>query len=349
MGKGKNNTRFKSFLLTRHGGIIFVTLCILLILTGSVLVGAESLLSRIGYQAKDDFQLASSFPADEIGPQSQESSLVSEDYSSMQFGTGSVLSDPNIQNILLIGSDTRGGEGYGNSDTMLLLSINSKTKQVKMVSFLRDLYVKINGMRDNRINASYAYGGPKLLIDTIESNFKIKIDNYASINFQSFEKAIDIVGGVRMNLTKAEARELNSHPDIYFINGRIQRVSTGMNTLNGAGALGYARIRHIDSDFGRTERQRKIVEAALSSLKHSNPVTLFNFANSIFPLVKTDLTNSQILSLISETSSVLSGQMQQTAIPVEGDYKPDEIRGMDVLVPDIEKNKEVIWKLLYNR
>lgn len=334
--------------MTRHGGIIFVTVCVLLILMGGALVVAEGLLFKIDFKPLDNYQLASSFPADEIAPQPQDG-FSSEDYSSMQFGTGTVLRDPNIQNILLIGSDTRGGEEYGNSDTMMLLSINNKTKQVKMVSFLRDLYVKINGMRDNRINASYAYGGPRLLINTIENNFKIKIDNYICADFQSFETIIDSVGGVQMSLTKAEAKELNTHPETYFVDGKVQEVSAGINHLNGAGALGYVRIRHIDSDFGRTERQRKVLGAVMSSLKHSSPITLVGLANSVIPLVKTDLTNSQVLSLISQTSSLLGNQTVQTAIPADGDYEPNTIRGMDVFVPDIEKNKAVIWKLLYNR
>jgi polyisoprenyl-teichoic acid--peptidoglycan teichoic acid transferase len=203
-------------------------------------------------------------------------------------------------------------------------------------------------MRDTRINASYAYGGPKLLIDTIQNNFRVKIDNYVTIDFQSFAKAVDILGGVSINLTKAEADELNKNAWMYFVAGSPQKVSAGVNHLNGNGALAYARIRYIDSDFGRTGRQRKVISAILSSLKHSNPAQLMSIADSVLPLVKTDLDDSQIVALATQASAILNNDTQQLAIPVKGAYKSEKIRGMDVLVPDIEKNKAALWKFLYN-
>jgi polyisoprenyl-teichoic acid--peptidoglycan teichoic acid transferase len=334
----------KQFLDSRKGKVLFSLLCVVLILVGSVLTVGGYFLSKIGYTPLSDFELASSIPPEEKDAGTE--GITNPD--AMQFASGDLKSDPNIKNILLIGSDTRGGEKYGRSDSMMLLSINSKTNQIKLVSFLRDMYVKINGMRDTRINASYAYGGPKLLIDTIQNNFRVKIDNYVTIDFQSFAKAVDILGGVSINLTKAEADELNKNAWMYFVAGSPQKVSAGVNHLNGNGALAYARIRYIDSDFGRTGRQRKIISTIMSSMKHSNPAQLMGIADSVLPLVKTDLDDSQIVALATQASAILNNDTQQLAIPVKGAYKSEKIRGMDVLVPDIEKNKAALWKFLYN-
>jgi polyisoprenyl-teichoic acid--peptidoglycan teichoic acid transferase len=333
----------KQFLDSRKGKVLFSLLCVVLILVGSVLTVGGYFLSKIGYTPLSDFELASSIPPEEKDAGTE--GITNPD--AMQFASGDLKSDPNIKNILLIGSDTRGGEKYGRSDSMMLLSINSKTNQIKLVSFLRDMYVKINGMRDTRINASYAYGGPKLLIDTIQNNFRVKIDNYVTIDFQSFDKAVDILGGVSVTLTKAEVNELNNHPD-YFVTGNVQKVTVGVNHLSGSGALAYSRIRYIDSDFGRTGRQRKVISAILSSLKHSNPAQLMSIADSVLPLVKTDLDDSQIVALATQASAILNNDTQQLAIPVKGAYKSEKIRGMSVLVPDIEKNKAALWKFLYN-
>jgi LCP family protein required for cell wall assembly len=341
--KEKKGNAFLEFLDTRHGKVIFSLLCAVLILVGGVLTTGGYFLSKIGYTPLSDFGLASSIPPEEKDAGSDGI----QNAKAMQFANGDIMSDPDVKNILLIGSDTRGGEKYGRSDTMMLVSINSKTNQVKLVSFLRDLYVKIDGMQDTRINSSYAYGGPKLLIDTIQKNFRVKIDNYVNIDFQSFSDTIDILGGVSINLTQAEAKELNNNPS-YFQTGSVQRVSAGLNHLSGSGALAYARIRHIDSDFGRTSRQRKVISAILSSLKRSNPAQLIGIANSVFPLVHTDLDNPQIVTLASQAVSILGNDTEQLAIPVDGAYQSQKIRGMSVLVPDIEKNKAALWKFLYN-
>jgi LCP family protein required for cell wall assembly len=341
--QGKSSNNFWAFLDSRHGKVIYSLLCVVLILVGSVLTTGGYFLSKIGYTPLSDFQLASSIPPEEKDAGTDGIA----DPDAMRFASGEIKSDPNVKNILLIGTDTRGGEKYGRSDSMMLVSINSKTNQVKLVSFLRDLYVKINGMQDTRINSAYAYGGPKLLIETIEDNFRVKIDNYVTIDFQSFSDAVDILGGVTITLTKAEANELNNNPS-YFVTGKVQKVAAGVNHLSGSAALSYARIRHIDSDFGRTGRQRKVISAILSSLKHSNPAQLLNLANSVLPLVTTDLDNAQIVTLTSQASAILSNDTQQRAIPVEGAYTSEKIRGMSVLVPDIEKNKAALWKFLYN-
>lgn len=320
--------------------VLLVVISCLFIFSGSLMVGANYYLSRINHTNLNDFGLNSELPSDEADASIDPNLPVNNNPGSMNFGTGDIRSDPNIQNILLIGSDTRGGEKYGRSDSILIMSLNKNTKQVKMISFLRDLYVKINGLQDNRINASYSYGGPKLLIDTLQNNFRFKIDNYIRVDFNSFQKLIDMVGGVQITLTKAEADQVN-------MNSGSSHVNAGVNKLNGAQALAYARIRHIDSDFGRTQRQRNVITSLMSSMKHSNIATLTSVANEMLPLVQTDLSNNQIIDLAFNGTSYMSNSPSQLSIPADGAYKSENIRKMAVLVPDVEKNKNLVWNFLY--
>lgn len=331
-----------SFLKTKSGKTLIVVISTIFILLGALMLGGNYYLSRINHTSLDSFGLNSELPSDQTDDSIDPNLPVNNNPDSMKFGTGDIISDPNIQNILLIGSDTRGNEKYGRSDSMMVISINKATKQIKMVSFLRDLYVKISGLQDNRINASYSYGGPKLLIDTLQNNFRIKIDNYVCVDFTSFQKLIDMVGGVQITLTKAEADQVN-------MNSGSSKVAPGTNKLNGAQALTYARIRHIDSDFGRTQRQRNVIASLMSSLKGSNIGTITNVANEMFPLVQTDLSINQILELALNGTSYLSNSPNQLTIPADGAYTSENIRKMAVLVPNIEKNKALLWKFLYNK
>lgn len=327
----------KKFLDTLHGKIIFSSLCVLMTLAGAVLITGETLLSRINRVPLSSIGTASHSPSTS-GGEKQDDSL---------------LGNSDVFNLLLIGNDTRGGEKYGNSDTMLLLSINKKTNQLKMVSFLRDLYVPIEGFKEkNRINASFESGGPSLLIDTIQKNFGVKIDNYACIDFKGFEKAIDAVGGVTIDLKADEAKEINNNPGVYVVDQRIPKLYAGTQKLNGVEALAYARIRHIDSDFSRTQRQRNVLSSLMSSMKNSNPLTLLGMANDVFHDINTDLTNPQIDQLmLFQAPAAMKGDLKQFTVPADGAFKDARYYRdgvpMDVLDPDIPQNRKLVQEFLY--
>ncbi|NLJ30266.1 MAG: LytR family transcriptional regulator [Clostridiales bacterium] len=337
------------FFRTKGGKITLVVFSVLFLLVGSGMCFVDGLFSGFNHVDRNSFGVDSGFNVNEEDESVDPNLPVNNDPSAMQFGSGSIISDSNILNILLIGSDTRGNEKYGRSDSMMIVSINKKTKQVKLTSLLRDMYVKIDGLQDNRINVAYGHGGPKLLADTIEKNFRVKLDNYVMVDFESFKKLINMVGGVQITLTQAEANEINNHPGTYFTNGETQRVKAGLNTLNGAGALAYSRIRHIDSDFNRTQRQRTVIEALLKSMKSSSAGTIWSVVSEMRQYVQTDLTNSQLFDLSMNSLSYLSNPLQQLSILASGAYQSENIRGMAVLVPNIEKNKALIWKFIYNR
>lgn len=251
------------------------------------------------------------------------------DPNDVSWGKVKKLDDPNLVNILLVGQDARPGQGRQRSDTMIVCSVNTKTKEISLVSFLRDLYVQLPGdYSDNRLNAPYVFGGFELLKKTIELNFGIPIDGCFEVNFESFEDVIEILGGVNIELSAAEANQINTY-------SHGAPVTAGLNHLSGAQAVYYARIRNIDSDFGRTERQRKLLTIVFNDLKGSSLKELNALANKILPCMTTDMSNKQIMSLIAKCYGALDSEMKTYHVPADDAYYGAMIRGMAVLVPDL--------------
>lgn len=243
------------------------------------------------------------------------------------------LNNDGLVNILLIGQDKREGESRQRSDAMILCSFNPETNKLSMISFLRDLYVQIPGYEDNRLNAAYAYGGFDLLKETLALNFGITVDGCLESDFEGFKKIIDTVGGVDIELTSAEAEIVG--------NGATE----GVCTLNGEQSLTYARIRKIDSDFQRTARQRKIMGAVFEKAKTYTLSELAMFFSEILPLMATDMTDDEIMTLAMTLASSFSEiEISSYTVPAEETYKNAMIRGMAVLVPDLYEIKKLIFE-----
>lgn len=245
-----------------------------------------------------------------------------------------------IYHILLIGQDARPGEGRQRSDSMILCTINTEKKTLMMTSFLRDTYVDIPDFRgrtfeDNRLNACYAFGGVELLNNAMELNFGIEIDHNIEVNFTGFERIVNTLGGVYIYLTEAEARIVGD--------GAV----AGMNVLNGAQALTYSRIRMLDSDFGRTERQRKVLLSIYESIRRLNPDQISSLVNVLLSMVTTDMTNTDIVKYVVEFVPMLPElQINTQHIPAIGTYTGAMVRGMSVLIPDLEANREILKETL---
>ncbi len=264
------------------------------------------------------------------------------------------LWDGEVTNILLIGNDSRSGGEDGRSDAMILLSISDAGEKIHMTSLLRDMYVEIPGYKGNRLNAAYSYGGAELLMDTIEENFDIKVNRYVLVNFQAFAKLIDAVGGVEVDVTKEEIEYINAYLVEYNMleerevgTDYMDTSQSGMVHLNGPQALAYSRNRYIGSDFARTQRQRKILEAAVKQLPEAVLENPMNLADSILPNLTTNLTKEEILRLSLKAPELLKYQLVQGSIPIEGSYQNATIRGMSVLEVDFETNKAYIQSEIY--
>lgn len=209
------------------------------------------------------------------------------------------MSRSDVINVLLIGLDSRTGlTNGGRSDTLILLSLNKTTKKINMTSFFRDTYCNIenNGQQSyNKINSSYAKGGANCLINTLESNFKVDIDYYVTVDFATFEDIIDELGGLRVTVQKYEADYINSTTRL--------NVPYGQNVvLDGEEALVFSRIRKCDpdSDVSRTRRQRMVINSLINTAKNANVFEINNMLDTLLPYVRTNLTKDQISSYILE-------------------------------------------------
>ena len=247
--------------------------------------------------------------------------------------------DDNVINIMLIGQDRLPGEGRTRSDSMILLTVNKKTKEMTMTSFMRDMYVSIPGYEKNKLNATYAFGGMKLLNKTLAMNFGVHVDGNVEVDFDGFTKVIDLLGGIDIKLTSAEAAYLNKFG---------HEAQAGMNHLDGAAALMHARDRSSGgSDFGRTQRQRNVLNLIFEKCKNMNLVQLNNLLTNILPTVTTDLSNKQILSYLSDVFPLLSGaEIKTQSIPANGTYEYGySEKGRSVLFVDFEANRDILKKV----
>lgn len=244
--------------------------------------------------------------------------------------------EEHIINILLIGQDARPGQGRQRSDAMILCTVNTEKKTMVMTSFLRDTYVKIpswNGKNyaDNRLNVCYVFGGMDMLDECLKQNFGIVVDYNVAVNFGGFEDIVDLIGGVPIYLTSREANRMGG--------GLVE----GSNWLTGAQALAYSRIRKLDSDFGRTNRQRKVLTAMLEQVQGMSANKVLKLIDGIIPLVSTDMTNKEITGLATQLLPLLKDlQISTQYIPADGTYKNAMIRKMAVLVPDMEANRQIL-------
>lgn len=262
-------------------------------------------------------------------------------------GPSQTIDGDHIINILLVGQDRRPGQGRQRSDAMILCTFNTDTKALTMTSFLRDTYVQIPGYQDNRLNVPYVLGGFPLLDEALEVNFGVHVDANVEVDFSGFASIIDAMGGVDLELTSAEADYLNRRgnwdvPGVYNWS-----LTSGMNHMTGEQALAYSRIRYLDSDFGRTNRQRKVLTALVEKCRNLSLLELNSLIDTLLPYVTTDMTNAQITGYVMELFPMLADCVLSTQhIPADNAYTLTMIRGMSVLLPDLEKNREILYNSL---
>jgi LCP family protein required for cell wall assembly len=258
----------------------------------------------------------------------------------------------NIKSILLIGQDKQGDQTRQRSDSMILATLDKDQGTISLTSFMRDLYVAIPGYSSTRINAAYAYGGMELLDETLEENFGVQIDGNVEVDFEVFKILVDKVGGIDLELTQAEAD---------YICGRDQSVlypqplrtdwdlQEGVNHLDGEQALIHARNRSIgNSDYRRTERQQDVLKAAFAKIKDLNVLEIGGLIKDVLPLVTTDLSLWDMTGYAMDVMSIGTDEIQSYRIPEDGSYTPQTIDGMQVLVPNLEQNREYLQQILYH-
>lgn len=273
------------------------------------------------------------------------------DFNDIGSGKYPVRREDYIKNFLILGIE----EIYGakNTDSMMIVSLDTKNNDIKLTSLMRDSYVDIPGHKKNKLNAAYAKGGISLLADTIEKNYKINIDGYASVNFKSFEKVIDILGGVEVKLSEEEAEYLNTTN--YISNPKYRTVKAGSNILNGNQALGYCRIRHVNTidneadDYGRTTRQRQVLQQVFKKCKSYNILNVIKIADQCMDYVTSDLSENTIEYLIQMIMENNIKTIQTFRLPVKDGFDdPKVYEGVTYpLVYDWDENIMQLFIFLY--
>ena len=247
----------------------------------------------------------------------------------------------NCINVLLVGTD-RVEDNTSRSDTMLLVCVNLSTNKVHLISFLRDTYVQIPDHKDNKLNASYSFGGVPLVEETLKLNFGVPIDAYAMVDFEAFQKVIDILGGVRVYLFNNECAIVNRQCGTSYHEGYCD--------LSGRAALSYCRIRSLDSDFGRTERQRKVLMSLYNKFHTVTLSEALELIDNVFPLITTDVTNTQAVDYAIKLLPILRDcDIHPVHIPDEHFCKDATVRGMAVLLPDFDEARHTLEKLMQSK
>ena len=222
-----------------------------------------------------------------------------------------------------------------------------------MTSLLRDMYVEIPGHKGNRLNAAYSYGGAELLMETIEKNLGITVNRYVQVNFEAFASLVDAVGGVDLELSSGEKELVNGYLNEYndltgkeFGTDYLEDLESGVTHLNGPQALAYTRNRYIGTDFGRTERQRKVLTEVMNQLPKAllHPAEL---SEGMLPNLTTNLTEWECYEMTLASPFAVRFDREHGSIPLDGTYRDASIRGMSVLEVDFEENKRYLYDLLY--
>lgn len=259
-------------------------------------------------------------------------------------------SEEGVDNFLLLGIEEIGGAR--NTDSIMIVSINRTSKEITLVSLLRDTYIEHEN-RARKLNAYYAAGGMSTLISVIEENYRIKIDGYAYVNFEAFEKVVDELGGVDIELGAKEAAYLNVKN--YISNPANRNVNAGMNHLNGNQALGYARVRKVETlggvndDYGRTVRQRRLLTAIFDKYKKKNIIDLISITSNCLSYVKTNVTSGQISKTIEFIVEDGITTLNSERFPYNGLFEdPYEYNGITYpILPNWEENVVRLYQDIY--
>ena len=324
----------------RHGFLKFI-IFLLVVTVLAVAGGVTALLSRIDY-ARDN-----------------------PDHAAVEEVAGTLQSDSQIQNIMIFGLDDHFDDDNGRADTMMLISIDKKHNALKQVSFLRDLYLPIFNQGEDKLNAAFAYGGAKLAIETIEYNFKIKIDNYIVLDFDSFIYIINSLGGLDITLTQEEINYIDWQS---FRNHQVEVEDELMSTapsfegqtgvkvhVNGRQALWHARNRGQQGicsgdDFARTQRQSEVIDAVIEKVQSSSIADLIKIAYDVAPMITTNMNLPDTIKTSLGIPNYLKYKAITHKVPQQFNFDYDTVNGASVLrISNFEEEKNALYEFVFNK
>ena len=259
----------------------------------------------------------------------------------------------NITNIAVFGIDTRDYTAYygdqGRSDSIIILSVDKTDNSIKLISVLRDSKVPIEGYEPQKINAAYKYGLAPLAIKTLNQNFKLNIEDYVTVDFGMMAKVIDMLGGVDITLSEEEANLVNEMAD-QVMDYKGYDAEAGLNTLNGAQAVSFSRIRSIDSDVERTGRQRAVLKSLFNKLRTKRVAEYPSLIRNFMDCVETSLSFGDILSLATGVN-IVNAKVSAYTMP-DQNYEENLFGGIDdtgswVWIYDLDQAADRIHEIIY--
>lgn len=348
--------------------VFAISLCIVLgivFISGGVIYKlGHDLYSSVNYVADEEVKTVETLPEaaieEELSTEERTGRAVDKDelssiHDMMSKVDVETKSDDDIYNVMLIGVDRQDTNWNGNSDAMILVSINKKENKVSMVSLMRDTYVDIAGVGYAKLNAAYAYGAGPLLCQTVTDTFRIQVDRYAAVDFFDLIDVIDIIGGVDLEVTAKEAEVANG-----YINDMCVRLMDidpsqhffpsegGMIHCDGVQAVAYARNRFVgNSDFERTQRQRYVLTQLMAEVKQLSVVQMTEKMQAILEHVTMNIPETEIWSMVSELPEMLEYKFEQVRVPYDDMYDVIYVKGQDMLVPYWEDTLAKLQEQIY--
>ncbi len=348
----KNEKQIKVFTIKNFLSIV---LCLVLAFTGGILLAVQGTIAGVVYEPEQVQTNPTSTPEE---TQPENPYTTAQEDANLSLTNGKLIDDPYVLNIMLFGADRKSEyETYGRSDTLILLSIDNRNKEIKITSFLRDLYVDIPGYYSSKINAAYTLGGPSLTIQTVESNFGINIDRYAVVDIDSMEDIIDVLGGIDIELTQEEIDYINWQMSNNVPEERRVVIydEPGVVHLSGKQAVWYARNRGDEEqgfsgdDFDRTDRQRHLLELIMEDFKDASLTQIVEIVSQIGPMVQTNLKQDEITYLVSNALTYLDYNFIEFRVPTDGvwKYSTTEDKLSIIEITDWEEQRYLLAEFIY--
>lgn len=367
---GNNNERKKTGMnMKKVFGISFCIVLGIVVISGGVIYKlGHDLYSNINYVADEDVQKVETLPEHVVEEREEETVSAEEsvgvkvsadelnsihDKMSSLAGYETVSND-DVYNVLLVGVDRRDKTWNGNSDSMILVSINKADNKVSMVSLMRDTYVDIADVGYDKLNAAYAYGGGPLLCQTVTDTFKIKVDRYAAVDFFDLIEIIDCIGGVSLEISAEEAEVANGYIldmcNLMDVDGYEHQIPAegGLIRCDGVQAVAFARNRYVgNSDFERTERQRYVLTQLMAEVKQMSVAQMTEKMQAILGYVTLNIPETEIWSMVPELPEMLNYEFEMDRVPYDNMYEVIYVKGQDMLVPDWDVTLEKLHQFIY--
>lgn len=217
------------------------------------------------------------------------------------------------QNFVIYGVDSREGDltKDSHSDTIVICSLNKKTKEIKMVSVYRDTYLDNTNGEYRKATECYYFGGPERSINMLNKNLDLDITDYVTVNFNAVVELVDLLGGIDIDVTEEEVQWVNGYQveNEQVTGAAMEPISAGYQTLNGTQTLAYCRIRYTDGyDYKRTERQRLVLEKIFEKAKSMGLPTLLSLVDTMLPSISTSFSNAELISLATGITGYKLGE-----------------------------------------